>query len=103
MIQEFEIQVLVIQESKMQDPTIPMVEESNEGSRIQEHSKVQEFKWILKVHETTNQREVYEYCDQDVTKILVLWKISFDDDANHNNTLWVILKGRGMLGISYLL
>ena len=87
----------------MQEPTIPMVQESNEGSRIQEHSKVQEFKRVLKVHETTNQREVYEYGDQDVTKILVLWKISFDDDANYNNTLWAILKGRGMLGISYLL
>ena len=72
MIQEFEIQVSVIQESKMQEPTIPMVQESNEGSRIQEHSKVQEFKRVLKVHETTNQREVYEYGDQDVTMILVL-------------------------------
>ena len=80
-----------------------MVQESNEGSRIQEHSMVQEFKRVLKVHETPNQREVYEYGDQDVIKILVLWKISFDDDANHNNTLWAILKGRGMLGISYLL
>ena len=93
----------MIQESKMQEPAIPMVQESNEGSRIQDHSKVQEFKWILKVHETTNQWDVYEYCDQDVTKILVLWKISFDDDANHNNILWAILKWRGMLGISYLL
>ena len=49
-----------------------MVQETNEGSRIQEHSKVQEFKRVLKVHETTNQREVYEYGDQDVTMILVL-------------------------------
>ena len=71
--------------------------------KIDETLRAQEFKWILKVHETISQREVYEYGDQDVTKILVLWKISFDDDANHNNTLWAILKGRGMLGISYLL
>ena len=102
----------------MQEPTIPMVQESNEVSRIQEHSKVlrnnktlkieepvkaQEFKWILKVHETTSQTEVYEYGDQDVTKILVHWKISFDDDANNNNTMWAVLKGRAMFGISYLL
>ena len=39
-IQELEIQVSVIQQLKMQEPTIPMVQESNEGSRIQEHSKV---------------------------------------------------------------
>ena len=102
----------------MQEPTILVVRESNEGMRIQEHSKVQrtnkilkieeplkaqEFKRILKVHKTTSQREVYEYGDQDVTKILVLWKISIDDDANHNSTMWAVLKGRGMLGISYLL
>ena len=92
-----------------------MVQESNEGSRIQEHSKVQrtnkieeplkaqEFKRILKVHKTTSQRDLYEYGDQVVTKILVLWKSSFNDDANHNNTMWAVLKGRGMLGISYLL
>ena len=102
----------------MQEPTILVVQESNEGMRIQEHSKVQrtnkilkieeplkaqEFKWILKVHKTTSQREVYEYGDQDVTKILVLWKISIDDDANHNSTMWAVLKGRAMFGISYLL
>ena len=39
-IQESEIQVSVILQSKMQEPTIPMVQVSNEGSRIQEHSKV---------------------------------------------------------------
>ena len=39
-IQESEIQVSMIQQSKMQEPTSPMVQESNEGSRIQEHSKV---------------------------------------------------------------
>ena len=71
--------------------------------KIEEPLKAQEFERILKVHETTSQIEVYEYGDQDVTKILVHWKISFDDDDKHNNTLWVILKGRGMLGISYLL
>ena len=54
---------------------------------MQEPLKAQEFKWILKVHETISQREVYEYGDQDVTKILVHWKIIFDDDTNHNNTL----------------
>ena len=31
MIQESEIQVSVIQQLKMQEPTIPMVQESNEG------------------------------------------------------------------------
>ena len=41
MIQEFAIHVLVIQESKMQAPTILVVLESNEVLRIQEHSKVQ--------------------------------------------------------------
>ena len=41
MIQELAIQVSVIQESKMQAPTILMVLESNEVLRIQEHSKVQ--------------------------------------------------------------
>ena len=71
--------------------------------KIIEPLRAQEFKWILKVHETISQREVYEYGDQDVTKILVNWKISFDGDANNNNTLWAILKGRGVLGISYLL
>ena len=39
-IQESKIQVSVIQQLKMQEPTIPTVQESNEGSRIQEHSKV---------------------------------------------------------------
>ena len=102
----------------MQEPTILVVQESNEGMRIQEHSKVQrtnkilkieeplkaqEFKRILKVHKTTSQRDLYEYGDQVVTKILVLWKSSVNDDANHNNTMWAVLKGRGMLGISYLL
>ena len=71
--------------------------------KIEEPLKAQEFEQILKVHESTSQREVYEYVDQDVTKILVHWKISFDDDEEHNNTLWVVLKGRGMLGISYML
>ena len=68
---------------------------------IEEPLRAQEFKSILKVHETTSQREVYEYGDEDVTKILVPWKISFDDDANNNNTLCAILKGRGVLGISF--
>ena len=71
--------------------------------KIEEPLKAQEFERILKVHETTSQREVYEYGDQDVSKILVHWKFSFDDDDEHNNTLSVFLKGRGMLGISYLL
>ena len=71
--------------------------------KIEEPLKAQEFKWILKVHETISQGEVYEYGDQDVTKILVHWKIIFDDDTNNNNTLWDVLKGRGMLGISYML
>ena len=36
---------------------------------------------------TTCQREMHEYADQNVTKVLVHWKISFTEDANHNNTL----------------
>ena len=48
-IQELEIQILVIQESKMQVPTIFVVLESNEDLRIQEHSKVQRTNETLKI------------------------------------------------------
>ena len=41
----------VIQESKMQAPTILMVLESNEVLRIQEHSKVQRTNETLKIEE----------------------------------------------------
>ena len=33
------------------------------------------------MHRTTCQREMHEYGDQNVTKVLVHWKISFDEDA----------------------
>ena len=42
----------------------------------------------LHVLKTACQREMHEYGDQNVTKVLVHWKISFNEDANHNNTLW---------------
>ena len=49
------------------------------------------------VHETACQREVHEYDDQNVTKVLVHWDISFDEDTNHNNTLWTrCFEGKGM-------
>ena len=81
MIPELAIQVSVIQESKMQAPTILMVLESNEVLRIQEHFKVQrtiegsriraKFEDLqrrnLHVHETVCQREMHEYGDQNVT------------------------------------
>ena len=65
MIQELEIQILMIQKSKMPAPTILMVLESNEVLRIKKHSKVQrtnetlkeeplkaqEFKQSLKIYE----------------------------------------------------
>ena len=82
----------------MQAPTILVVLESNEVLRIQEHSKVQRTNETLKikkirakfedlrrrnlhVYGTACQREMHEYGDQNVTKVLVHWKISFDEDA----------------------
>ena len=70
-----------------------MVLESNEVLRIQEHSKVQRTikgsripatfgdlrRRNLHVHGTTCQREMHEYGDQNVTKVLVHWKISFNE------------------------
>ena len=41
----------MIQESKMQEPTILIVLESNEVLRIQEHSKVQRTNETLKIEE----------------------------------------------------
>ena len=50
----------------------------------------------LYAHETACQRKVHEYGDQNVTKVLVYWNISFDEDDNHNNTLWVrCFEGKG--------
>ena len=51
MIQELSIRVLVIQESKMQAPTILMVLEPNEVLRIQEHFKVQRTNETLTIEE----------------------------------------------------
>ena len=56
-IQELAIQVLVIQESKIQVPTILMVLESNEVLRIQEHSKVQRTNETLKIKEPLKAQE----------------------------------------------
>ena len=42
----------------------------------------------LYIHRTACQREVHKYGDQNTTKVLVHWKISFDEDVNRNNTLW---------------
>ena len=51
MIQDLAIQVSVIQESKMQAPTILKILESNEVLRIQEHSKVQRTNETLKIED----------------------------------------------------
>ena len=56
-IQELEIQILVIQESKMQAPTILMVLESNEVLRIKEYSKVQRTNESLKIEEPPKAQE----------------------------------------------
>ena len=49
--------MLMIQESKMQAPTILMALESNEVLRIQEHSKVQRTNETLKVEEPMKAQE----------------------------------------------
>ena len=102
----------VIQESKMQASTILMILESNEVLRIQERFKVQRTNETLKIEDwrtiegsriwakfedlrkrnlhvygTACQREVHEYDDQNVTKVLVYWKISFDEDATSQQHL----------------
>ena len=57
MIQDLAMQVLVIQESKMQAPTILIVLESNEVLRIQEHFKVQRTNETLKIEESLKAQE----------------------------------------------
>ena len=94
-IQELGIQISVIQESKMQVPTILMVRRTFQGSKNQwdlkdwrttEGSRIwAKFEDLrrrnLHAHTTACQKEMHEYGDQNVTKILVHWKISFDEDA----------------------
>ena len=103
--------MLVIQESKMQAPTILMVLESNDVLWIQEHSKVQRINETLKIEEPLKAQEfkqslkiyeeetflcmgplVKEKCKNMVIKMsLRYWtngrspliKMLF-----HNNTLW---------------
>ena len=53
----WQIHMLMIQESKMQAPTILMALESNEVLRIQEHSKVQRTNETLKVEEPMKAQE----------------------------------------------
>ena len=51
-----------------------------EGSRIR--AKFENlWRKNLHVHVTACQREMYEYGDQNVTTVLVHWKISFDEDT----------------------
>ena len=57
MIQELAIQVLVIQEFKIQVPTILMVLESNEVLRIQEHFKIQRANETLRIEEPLKAQE----------------------------------------------
>ena len=61
LIQELAIQVSVIQESKMQAPTILVVLESNEVLRIQEHSKVQRTNETLKIKEPLKAQEFKQH------------------------------------------
>ena len=125
-IQESVIQVLVIQESNMQELTILMVLESNEVLRIQEHSKVQRTNETLKIEEQLKAQEferslkiykegtfmymrllVKEKCMNMVIKMsLRYWSIGRSPLMKISTTTICgqsVLKGRKMLGISYLL
>ena len=79
MIQESTIQVSVIHKSKMKTPTI---EDLRIWVNFEDLQRLN-----LHVHKTDCQRDVHEYGDQNILR-LIHWKISFDGDANHNNTLW---------------
>ena len=65
-----------------------------EGSRIWA-----KFKYLqrrnLHVYAIACQREMHEYGDQNVTKVLVYWKISFDEDAISQQHLVAKVFSRG--------